>query len=342
MANRADLVVDFKQLAPHLKAGEQAVFYLVNTMGQTDGRGPKVKLDDPGDPRVLPLPFDTVATADGVPATRVAEMARPVALMKIIVDGPPVADDVSIDRDTCLNPHDPIEDHEVQAVREFVFERGKGAWQINGRFYDPTLANAAPTHDSAEEWVLRNGGGGWWHPIHIHLESHQLVSYQKDFDADAIIDTQDPPAIPRLAHPIEVLGQLPRGDQVGLHDTQVLGPNTVVRIRMRFRTWSGPFVFHCHNLEHEDMRMMFNFEPIPRPRIGSEEDDPLVNRRRRESNTAPDARTHGNDLTYQPDPERKRVGELAWEIALVPATPTADAPDHVIAPRSDKFSPEDR
>ena len=25
-------------------------------------------------------------------------------------------------------------------MRQFIFERGKGAWQVNGRFYDPTIA----------------------------------------------------------------------------------------------------------------------------------------------------------------------------------------------------------
>ena len=29
---------------------------------------------------------------------------------------------------------------------------------------------------------------------------------------------------------------------------------------MRFRDHGGPFVFHCHNLEHEDMRMMGVFD----------------------------------------------------------------------------------
>ncbi|MFM7833840.1 MAG: multicopper oxidase domain-containing protein, partial [Planctomycetaceae bacterium] len=37
------------------------------------------------------------------------------------------------------------------------------------------------------------------------------------------------------------------------HDTTILGPNTEVHVLMRFRTFEGPFVFHCHNLEHEDM-----------------------------------------------------------------------------------------
>jgi hypothetical protein len=30
---------------------------------------------------------------------------------------------------------------------------------------------------------------------------------------------------------------------------------------MKFRTFEGPFVFHCHNLQHEDSMMMFNFDP---------------------------------------------------------------------------------
>ncbi|MEZ6124597.1 MAG: multicopper oxidase domain-containing protein [Planctomycetaceae bacterium] len=45
------------------------------------------------------------------------------------------------------------------------------------------------------------------------------------------------------------------------HDTTVLGPNTEVHILMRFRTFEGPFVFHCHNLDHEDMRMMYQMDP---------------------------------------------------------------------------------
>ena len=45
------------------------------------------------------------------------------------------------------------------------------------------------------------------------------------------------------------------------HDTTILGPNTEVHILMQFRTFEGPFVFHCHNLDHEDMRMMFNMDP---------------------------------------------------------------------------------
>ncbi len=36
--------------------------------------------------------------------------------------------------------------------------------------------------NTAECWILENGGGGWWHPIHIHLESHQQIEYLNEAD----------------------------------------------------------------------------------------------------------------------------------------------------------------
>ncbi len=350
MANRADIVVDFGVLTADLEPGETREFYLVNTMPQFDGRGPKAKLEDGGDPRVLPVPFDVVGI-DGVPDQRLVEVNRPIPLVKFIVSGPQVEDDATVkDGDLLIQTHRPITDEEVRhgAVREFIFERGKGAWQINGRFYDPTITNAGPVLNGpekppvlerAEEWVLRNGGGGWWHPIHIHLESHQLISYEKDFGADAIIDRQDPPAPVTLGGLTNLFKALPESEQLGLHDTQALGPNTVARIRMRHRTWNGPFVFHCHNLEHEDMRMMFNFEPVPEK---TDPDDKLPN-------IVPTARTHGDDVTYQGLFEKdehgqlvqqvRYIGELPWEYPPIPQTPTQDAGDDLI-PRRPRSTPK--
>lgn len=307
MANRADVVIDFGKLVGRdLEEGETAEFVLVNTMPQTDGRGPKQKLDDGGDPRVLPVPFDVVNNGEAI---NLAESRRPIGLIKFIVKGKRPEKDASVEHGTELIDHPRIPDDEVRVVREFIFERGKGAWQINSRFYDPAVANATPSCEYAEEWVLRNGGGGWWHPIHIHLESHQLVRYEKDFEADAIVDTNDPPAVPRLGNLVDITKQIEPTELQGLHDTTVLGPNTVARIRMRFRTWRGPFVFHCHNLEHEDMRMMFNFEPVP-------EGDTA---HRRNPNMVPDARTHGQDVTLD-----GKWGELPYELPPVPKSTAKD------------------
>ncbi|HCP13125.1 MAG TPA: hypothetical protein DIT89_12400, partial [Planctomycetaceae bacterium] len=85
-----------------------------------------------------------------------------------------------------------------------------------------------------EKWILRNNSGGWWHPIHIHLESHQIISYN---------------------------GGPPPAAFAFKNDTTYLTGNGVVELLMRFRTFKGPFVFHCHNNAHEDMRMMCNMDP---------------------------------------------------------------------------------
>jgi FtsP/CotA-like multicopper oxidase with cupredoxin domain len=45
----------------------------------------------------------------------------------------------------------------------------------------------------------------------------------------------------------------------GWKDTFLLRPGELVRIRVRFARHAGLFLYHCHNLEHEDMGMMRNF-----------------------------------------------------------------------------------
>jgi FtsP/CotA-like multicopper oxidase with cupredoxin domain len=76
--------------------------------------------------------------------------------------------------------------------------------------------------------------------------------------------------MPPLPHPIhvhglqfKVLGRLgaPFGDVLdqGWKDTVLLMPGERVRLQMRFADYPGLFLYHCHNLEHEDMGMMRNY-----------------------------------------------------------------------------------
>ncbi len=69
--------------------------------------------------------------------------------------------------------------------------------------------------------------------------------------------------LPPLAHPIhvhglqfKVLGRLgaPFSDMVdtGWKDTVLIMPGERVRLQMRFADHPGLFLYHCHNLEHED------------------------------------------------------------------------------------------
>jgi FtsP/CotA-like multicopper oxidase with cupredoxin domain len=202
MANRADVVIDFSNAAD--------VVYLENILEQDDGRGPDGDLDD---------------RKVNIPGTRI---------LKFIVEGARVQGDVSVTVGTPLRPHEPIPTSEVVRTRTFEFGRSRGAWVINGDFFDEGVANAVPVLGSTERWIFRNNSGGWWHPVHIHLESHQQVRLNEGL----------PPMENRFKS-----------------DVAVLGGNTEIELLMRFRTFPGPFVFHCHNLEHEDMRMMFVFDP---------------------------------------------------------------------------------
>ena len=206
MAQRADVVIDFTNAPNEL--------FLENILLQEDGRGPVGNLSDRG--RQTP----------GVP------------FLKFIVEGEPQANSATVNVGTALRPHVPINAREIVRTRVFEFQRRNGAWQINRQFYNPDVANATPTLGTAERWILRNNGGGWWHPIHIHLESHQIRRFN---------------------------GLLPGPADRFKNDTVVLDGNGEVELFMNFRTFKGPFVFHCHNVEHEDMRMMFNFDPRVTP-----------------------------------------------------------------------------
>jgi FtsP/CotA-like multicopper oxidase with cupredoxin domain len=50
--------------------------------------------------------------------------------------------------------------------------------------------------------------------------------------------------------------QLLKGDP---KDTVLLMPGERVKLLVRFGDYAGLFLYHCHNLEHEDMGMMRNF-----------------------------------------------------------------------------------
>lgn len=48
----------------------------------------------------------------------------------------------------------------------------------------------------------------------------------------------------------------------GWKDTVNLDNGGRAELPIRFDGYRGRYVFHCHNLEHEDMMMMANFEVV--------------------------------------------------------------------------------
>ena len=57
-------------------------------------------------------------------------------------------------------------------------------------------------------------------------------------------------------------GSPPALNERGLKDTVVVNPDERVRVLLSFTDYSDPYLpymYHCHNLEHEDTGMMGQF-----------------------------------------------------------------------------------
>jgi FtsP/CotA-like multicopper oxidase with cupredoxin domain len=116
-----------------------------------------------------------------------------------------------------------------------------------------------------EVWQLINLTGDT-HPIHVHLDPFQILSRRPiryeipeggiaDRDLSAVIRVERDPADP-LEHAID-------DNERGLKDTIRVNPSELVEIAVRFTTYSGRYMYHCHILEHEDRDMMRPFVTMP-------------------------------------------------------------------------------
>ncbi len=204
IGERADIVVDFSQLPANVSE-----IYLVNRLEQTDGRKPEEG--------VLPIAQSTKFLKLNIlpAATPVPDPSRvPTTLMPLPALNLPVA-----------------------RRRTWVFNRTNGMWAVNGNLFDPNRSDATVRQNTAEVWTLKNGGGGWAHPIHIHLEEYHLLE--------------------RNRRPVT------SGVERSRKDVFDLAPGDEVKIYMKFRDFLGRYPMHCHNTIHEDHAMMVRFDIVP-------------------------------------------------------------------------------
>ena len=219
MAERVEVVIDFSKF----KYPQFSELYIENRLLQDGGRGPKGTFERP------------------------ELAARGTQLLKFKLEEE-VADPSRLPY--VLRPFDPVPAEELAGatIRNFVFERGNGQWQINGKLAgDLSRVVAQPVRGRGEIWRLTNKSGGWWHPIHVH---HEFLRVQKrngklPFDGAG-----------------RDFGQSVERDGLARKDTISLGPNSVVEVFVKYRDHTGPFVFHCHNMEHEDHAMMARFDVV--------------------------------------------------------------------------------
>ena len=107
-------------------------------------------------------------------------------------------------------------------------------WSVNGRAFDPDRVEHRARLGSVERWRLRNTSD-MTHYVHIHAEQWRTV----------LRDGKRPPPSER-----------------GLEDTWRLEPGEVVEVAARFEDYTGPFMIHCHMLDHEDHGMMARFDVV--------------------------------------------------------------------------------
>ena len=240
-AKRRELIVDFSKYMDGTPTTDGDVIYLVNTYQMTNGRkrteSTKLKLNALGN-EIQPPEFEP--NPDFEPGFC-------VPMMKIIIEGNdrPVDDSVI---PTDLRPLPVINMRRLKELRTRTFrlERsgtmgGETEWLINGEEFHPDHNLAFPKMGEPEVWTVKNGGGGWVHPMHMHYEEHRTIS------RNGVPTGLDP------KHP----------DDNSREDVVALEPGEEVVFYRNFRTFYGSYVAHCHNLAHEDHNMMFGFKVLP-------------------------------------------------------------------------------
>jgi spore coat protein A len=116
-----------------------------------------------------------------------------------------------------------------------------------------------------EIWQLINLSGDT-HPIHVHLDPFQIVSRRAiryRIPRNGIEDVQITASVRLERDPDDGLQHTIDDNERGLKDTIRVNPSEMVEIAVRFTTYSGRYMYHCHILEHEDRDMMRPFVTMP-------------------------------------------------------------------------------
>lgn len=146
-----------------------------------------------------------------------------------------VRDDRTIP-DTLSRSFEHLREEDATTVRRMVFRSqsigDQHGWVTNGQPFSPDTTQASILLGSTEIWELT---ADLHHPVHLHLAHFQVLGR----------GTGSPGAFDH-----------------GWKDTIDLRPAERARILVRFDGYRGRYVFHCHNLEHEDMMMMANFDVV--------------------------------------------------------------------------------
>jgi len=119
--------------------------------------------------------------------------------------------------------------------RTFAFQSMMMSHTINGRAFELERIDERVRANQTEVWTFVNESE-LPHPVHVHAGLFRVLS--------------------RTGGRGRVMPW-----ETGLKDTVLILPGERVDVAVRF-VYPGIFLLHCHNLEHEDMGMMLNYEVV--------------------------------------------------------------------------------
>ena len=175
------------------------------------------------------IDFGAFAVGDEITMINQANEGSVASVMRFKVDHT-TADATSIPK--TLSKIQAIDPASISTRRQMSFRRGNGGFVINGHPFDPQTSEATVKNGTTELWTIR---ADFEHPVHVHLANLQVVSRN---------------------------GGPPGPLDTGWKDTVFLRDNDTVELAVQFNGFAGRYMFHCHNLEHEDMAMMANFQIV--------------------------------------------------------------------------------
>jgi blue copper oxidase len=147
-------------------------------------------------------------------------------------------------------PYDPQSAVNWNNPRMFAISMVAGEFRFNNRTFE--MLGVAPDEivrkGDLEAWVFTNTSGMLLmaHPIHLHGAHFQIHSRTITAAQQANWET--------VRH-----GYIDEGWK----DTFLMMPGETVRLLVKHGPFTGLYLYHCHNLEHEDMGMMRNFRIDP-------------------------------------------------------------------------------
>ncbi|MFN8218780.1 MAG: multicopper oxidase family protein [Fimbriimonadales bacterium] len=135
--------------------------------------------------------------------------------------------------------------------RHFPISFTTEGWVLNGSAYQPNVlaSNETVKLGDLEIWEfshILNSMTLAAHPIHVHGVQFQIIERTIQAERASAYETV------RYGYTDE-----------GWKDTFLVMPGETVKILIRFTRYPGMFVYHCHNLEHEDMGMMRHYQIVP-------------------------------------------------------------------------------